>query len=341
MTLAQILLTEIMDDNFKYIALLGDSIFDNDAYVLNGPGVIAQLRVSMPSHWSAIKLAIDGDCIRHVESRLNYLPNHMTDLVLSIGGNDAMGYSHLLADAKSLADIPKIVRAPVAKFRVNYRRLLNYLQSFEMKLHICTIYTAIPFPDPMWRQAVPIALGHFNDVIMEEARKRHLGLIKLNEVCTEPEDFSIKSPIEPSAIGGQKIVNAIIRRCGQTIIADLDVLGGKGTDKIEIVDAGLEDIIALFYRLDSKSHSLLMLETSRESLLVGGGRENFVVIKTIGNNNYTLRNDQPSVAQMISIVVGGQRGEYSANIVVDSDTALMAIKSFCLGYDTGDNWILD
>ena len=45
----------------KHIVLLGDSIFDNAAYVNGGPEVIEQLRSILPQDWQATLLAIDGN----------------------------------------------------------------------------------------------------------------------------------------------------------------------------------------------------------------------------------------------------------------------------------------
>jgi len=199
-----------MEATQKHIIIAGDSIFDNDGYVPNEPGVIAQLRTSIPKDWSADKIAVDGDCINHVYSRVENFPDYITDLVLSIGGNDALGYSSILNQAKSLKDIPSLVKAPAKEFRENYKALLGHLRTLNCNLHVCTIYTAVPFEDPLWRQFVPPALNLFNAIIKEEAQAIEVGVIEIDKICTEAEDYSKISPIEPSAIGGQKIVDAII-----------------------------------------------------------------------------------------------------------------------------------
>jgi hypothetical protein len=43
--------------------LLGDSIFDNAAYVAGGPEVVKQLRQCLPGNWQASLRAIDGAVI--------------------------------------------------------------------------------------------------------------------------------------------------------------------------------------------------------------------------------------------------------------------------------------
>ena len=204
-----------MTDTIKHIALAGDSIFDNDGYVPGQPGVIAQLRTSIPPSWSGMKIAVDGDCIRHVYSRVEKFPDYITDLVLSIGGNDALGYASILNQAKSINDIPSLVTAPAAEFRANSSALLSHLVMLKANIHVCTIYTAVPFEDPLWRQYVPLALTLFNDIIKDEAGKLNIGVVEIDKVCTEDKDYSAASPIEPSAIGGQKIVDAIIAHLGR------------------------------------------------------------------------------------------------------------------------------
>ncbi|MGB3641461.1 MAG: SGNH/GDSL hydrolase family protein, partial [Rivularia sp. (in: cyanobacteria)] len=73
-----------------HIVLLGDSIFDNVAYVGQNPDVIAQLRMKLPQNWNASLNAIDGNKVDDVYAQLEKLPKDATHLVLSIGGNNAL-----------------------------------------------------------------------------------------------------------------------------------------------------------------------------------------------------------------------------------------------------------
>jgi hypothetical protein len=45
------------------VVLLGDSVFDNAAYIDHGPDVVTQLRHSLPAGWEATLLAADGSVI--------------------------------------------------------------------------------------------------------------------------------------------------------------------------------------------------------------------------------------------------------------------------------------
>ena len=50
----------------KHLVLLGDSIFDNAAYLHGGPDVIKQLRSILPGDWQATLLAVDGSVTTNV-----------------------------------------------------------------------------------------------------------------------------------------------------------------------------------------------------------------------------------------------------------------------------------
>ena len=62
----------------SHIVLLGDSIFDNAAYVRGGPDVVTQLRELLPRGWQATLAAVDGAirrvaaerCVPTIELRL-------------------------------------------------------------------------------------------------------------------------------------------------------------------------------------------------------------------------------------------------------------------------------
>jgi hypothetical protein len=89
----------------SHVVLLGDSIFDNASYVGGGPDVVKQLRDRLPSDWRATLRAVDGNVTRDVERQLSQLPRDTSHLVVSVGGNDALGYASILeAGARSVAE---------------------------------------------------------------------------------------------------------------------------------------------------------------------------------------------------------------------------------------------
>jgi hypothetical protein len=91
--------------HMRHIVLLGDSVFDNAAYVAGGPDVIEQLRERLPAGWRATLRAVDGSVIRSVARQLHLLPPEASHLVISVGGNDALGHAGVLDETtRSMAD---------------------------------------------------------------------------------------------------------------------------------------------------------------------------------------------------------------------------------------------
>ena len=90
----------------SHVVLLGDSVFDNAAYVMAGaPDVIRQVRQRLPFGSKATLAAVDGSKTRDVRAQLRYLPADATHLLVSAGGNDALSSSDFLTTpARSTAE---------------------------------------------------------------------------------------------------------------------------------------------------------------------------------------------------------------------------------------------
>ncbi|WP_284349130.1 SGNH/GDSL hydrolase family protein [Roseisolibacter agri] len=193
----------------RHIVLLGDSILDNAAYVRGGPDVVAQLRDRLPPGDRATLLAVDGAVTADVARQLARLPADATDLVLSVGGNDALGHVGLLQRrAQHGAEVLEWFDAAVAAFADDYRRLVDALARRGPSATVCTIYEGQL--EPAMRRPARAALAIFNDAIQRAARAAALPVIELRDVCTEPADYA--NPIEPSVQGGAKIAAAIVRQ---------------------------------------------------------------------------------------------------------------------------------
>lgn len=195
----------------KHICLMGDSIFDNDGYVLGEPGVIEQLRRSLPQGWSASKVAVDGDRITHIAEQLENVPTHTTHIFVSIGGNDLRTFGHLLREIAQGTRLEQLIATPLAEFEASYGAMLDKLLQHGLPVTACTIYTAIPFAEPEMRNHAPTAINAFNVRILQMAEVRSVPILRLDKICTDKEDFAEISPIEPSSQGGQKIADAILQ----------------------------------------------------------------------------------------------------------------------------------
>jgi hypothetical protein len=204
-------------NNDMHIVLLGDSIFDNASYVPGGPAVVQQLNDRLANGSRATLVAVDGAVVNSVERQISRIPRDATHLVISAGGNDALGASGVLGEgAASVADAVGRLADFVERFSEDYQRMLDLVLARQLPTAVCTIYDA-NYPEPT-RRIVVTALGLFNDVITRAAFARGLPLIDLRLICNEPADYA--NPIEPSVQGGAKIVSAI------TSLAEVDPWNG-------------------------------------------------------------------------------------------------------------------
>ena len=189
-----------------HVVLLGDSIFDNERYVPDRPPVIKQLKQSLPAGWSASLLAVDGHTTAGVVDQLKRVPLEASHLVVSAGGNDALGESIVLNEvAATVAEALEFMHAVRERFQHSYRTMLQVLSDIGKATVICTVYDAIPGLG----RSEEVALAGFNEVILREAFRFGLPVIDLRLVCDQASDYSHVSPIEPSMSGGAKIARVV------------------------------------------------------------------------------------------------------------------------------------
>jgi lysophospholipase L1-like esterase len=192
----------------KHLALLGDSVFDNGAYVGRGPDVVTQLRQRLPAGWRVTLAAVDGGVIRDIPHQLERVPDDVTHLVISVGGNDALGFSAVLgAPSRSVADTLEQLALIRGEFARNYGRMIETVRQRGLPIAVCTIYDP-RYADAAQRRVGATALCVINDAIIREAASAGVPIIDLRLVCNENDDFA--NPIEPSSQGGWKIAGAIV-----------------------------------------------------------------------------------------------------------------------------------
>ncbi len=190
-----------------HVVLLGDSILDNAAYVAGAPDVVRQVRQRLPSGSKATLAALDGSRIGDVRRQLRRVPADATHLVLSVGGNDALGSSDFLsAPARSAAEALSALADIGDEFERGYLAMLAEVLARGLPTAICTIYYP-RFPDAALQKVAVAALTVFNDCIVRAAFAHGLPLLDLRLICTEAGDYA--NPIEPSARGGEKIARTI------------------------------------------------------------------------------------------------------------------------------------
>lgn len=192
----------------KHIVLLGDSIFDNGAYVKGGPDVITQLNSILPQNWKASLSAVDGSISTDVIAQIPRTPRSASHLVVSAGGNDGLSRADILQKpTSSVANAVEQLAAIRDEFQEKYRRMLKALLQCEKPLAVCTVYDPC-FPDPLTQRLTTTALNIFNDCILREAITHGLPVLDLRLVCSEADDYA--NEIEPGVAGGRKIAAAIL-----------------------------------------------------------------------------------------------------------------------------------
>jgi hypothetical protein len=197
----------------QHIVLLGDSIFDNGAYVGGGPDVISQLRARLPANSHATLIAVDGSVTSGVRLQLKLVPADATHLVVSAGGNDALHYARVLDEkAGSVSEALDKLASVREQFVRDYQAMLDEVAARGLLAAACTIYDA-RFADAKQRRLASVGLAIFNECITREASARGIALIDLRLICCAEEDLA--TPIEPSVIGGAKIASAIATFAGE------------------------------------------------------------------------------------------------------------------------------
>jgi len=196
----------------QHIVLLGDSIFDNKSYTSGEPDVVTHLSGYLPGGWQATLLANDGDVTNDIPDQAKRIPADASQLVVSVGGNDALGSLPILQEpVRSIAEGLELMSEQSRRFEADYRNAVTAVLRRGFPTTICTIYYG-NFPDPLTQRITRQALTMYNDVIIRVALDHGLPVIDLRLVCTEPGDYF--NPIEPNGPGGKKIALAIAHAVG-------------------------------------------------------------------------------------------------------------------------------
>lgn len=193
-----------------HVALLGDSVFDNQSYVPAGRATPDALRACLPDGWRVTLLAQDGSTIDEIGRQLVQLPSDVTHVVLSTGGNDALRDAGILTErADTVAEGLWKLGQVAGAFEARYTAMLRKVRARFAHPLVCTIYNG-NFGDPHLRLITATALACFNDAVIRAAWATACPIVDLRTICDEPEDYA--NEIEPSARGSDKIAQALVER---------------------------------------------------------------------------------------------------------------------------------
>jgi hypothetical protein len=137
---------------------------------------------------------------------LRRIPASASHLIISVGGNDALGNADLLSlPVSSSAQALETCATRLLAFEHAYRDALARVMVLGRPTAVCTIYNGALAPEQAAAARMGVAL--FDDVILRTATDFRLDVLELRCVCTAPADYA--NPIEPSGRGGLKIARGI------------------------------------------------------------------------------------------------------------------------------------
>lgn len=190
--------------NKPNIVLLGDSILKNNAYVNNGKSIDDLL--AERNNGQIYCYAVDNSKIVDVYSQLDQIPIDLnlksTTIFLSIGGNDILTYyEDQEGDATNTSILNKIFAA--------YKSLIRSIQTKLPNVNM--VLLDIYYPENLRYKQYHHIIKEWNQMIYNFAANTNNnieGVLKISSLLTKQEDFSFA--IEPSSVGGEKIVESIL-----------------------------------------------------------------------------------------------------------------------------------
>jgi len=190
--------TEGMSSNISSIVLLGDSIFKNNNYVPKEKSIEYLLKQHVAVQ--SMVLAQDNATINLLYQQYKSMPitmnNKHTNLYISIGGNDLLNvYENNDTNDTKLFDMI---------WNLYKSTILNVSTITQCNIILTDIYYVT---DSNYEKYIPI-IKKWNDTLYAFANNYTFKVFKISKLLTKPQDFT--NGIEPSIIGGTKIVNSFI-----------------------------------------------------------------------------------------------------------------------------------
>ena len=183
--------------------LLGDSILQNGIWISEGKSI--DYILNERTKGKTLSLAVDGSKIVDVYSQINEIPsniNKITRIFLSVGGNDIL--YHYVENNNDPTNTDVLIPMFSA-----YKKVVQAIQSKLPNANI--VLLDLYYLDNLKYSKYHNVIGKWNDLIYKyaEDKKNNIeAVLKISEILTKPEDFTFD--IEPSSIGGVKLVNEIM-----------------------------------------------------------------------------------------------------------------------------------
>jgi len=193
---------EAFNPNSEYFILLGDSILNNQIYVDKGKSVNELLYDS--TNKRTINLAKNEAIIQDVYDQIAKIPENLksssdTTIFLSVGGNDILFQS--TENDKGQID-SKVLNTIFSA----YKPLIKTIKTIMPNSQIVPL--DIYYPDNIKYRQYHNVIREWNDKLYDYAKNNHISVLRISDILFKPEDFTLG--IEPSEIGGEKIVKVIL-----------------------------------------------------------------------------------------------------------------------------------
>lgn len=195
---------ESFNSDKQTFILLGDSIFENDAYVSDGKSVDNLLLER--TNGKTISLAVDHSKIVDIYDQVLKIPDNLnsssTTIFLSAGGNDIL--THYVDDNNDHTN-----KNILGTMFAAYKKLIKSIRTKMPNANI--VLLDIYYPENItYKQYHPI-IKEWNEKIYNyasEPKNNIKSVLKISNILTKGDDFTLG--IEPSSIGSQKLVQAIL-----------------------------------------------------------------------------------------------------------------------------------
>lgn len=190
----------------KIIILMGDSILDNENYVDKSVVNYIEEQISN-SEDVVICLAKDNSTIQDSTQEqypeLNLQDNHSnTYIFVSIGGNDIL-QKIVYRDASQV--VPTTLDSIISDYD-------NFIKKVKTKMsHSHIILLTLYYPHASYYRNFDSYIDKWNINVITIAKKYHCQVLDLSKFMKNSEDFS--HSIEPSDIGGEKMVDHMMNMC--------------------------------------------------------------------------------------------------------------------------------
>lgn len=180
----------------RNFVLMGDSVLDNFAYVPKDKSVFDLLKSQ--NNGKVFNLAKNDTTIPYAYNQIDTIPDSAktsnTIIFLSVGGNDILEQSN-----SGKPDVDALIE--------EYNKLVETIQSVAPKAQLYLVDLYYPRNDK-YEKYYP-NIQEWNNKLFNYSQKKSISLFKISSILKAPEDFT--NDIEPSATGGQKIVDTMLQ----------------------------------------------------------------------------------------------------------------------------------